>query len=153
QMKPNHNPIRWAAVSPQLMKPRAMTLKLLVACSAFVTTALFGQSTFVWTNTAGGDVGVGANWNPNGVPSPNAGGSGDEMQWNGLTGDLSLISATGSQVGGSGGAVGLNVHLTSANTHSVNIHTTLATSSGLRLKQITIDPGAGQFSLGDTTGN
>jgi fibronectin-binding autotransporter adhesin len=134
-----------------------MVLKLLVACGAFVTTAVFAQPTnFIWTGPTGNDVGISTNWSPIGIPVANDAGSGqgDTMDFNGSRpGDLSLLSNTGSQVGASGGAIGINIHLESTQTSKVMIHTTLALSSGLRVNSFTFDSGSGQFSFGDTTLN
>ncbi len=63
------------------MKPRLALRALILSC-AFATPAVFGQATFTWTNTAGGDLATAANWNPNGKPS---GATQDTGQWDGVT--------------------------------------------------------------------
>jgi hypothetical protein len=67
----------------QLMKTRLTMLKLLIIlCSTFATTAVFGQTTYTWTNSAAGDIATAANWDPNGQPS---GATIDVAQWDGRT--------------------------------------------------------------------
>jgi fibronectin-binding autotransporter adhesin len=137
-----------------------LTILLVALCGVFATTSVFGQTTYVWTNQAGGDIATAANWDPNGVPSPTTGPDaetgtiyGDEMLFDGrTTGDLSLTANTG-QTGFSGSAWGLRFHLTSNQTKAVNIHSPVTQSGGTRCNSITIDAGAGAFSLGDNTAN
>src|SRR3989442_5058587 len=45
------------------------------------TTAVFGQTTYTWTNCAAIDIGLAADWNPNGLPS---GAPQDTAQWDGV---------------------------------------------------------------------
>lgn len=140
------------------MKTRTNKLLSTIAalvCSTAVTSVV-AQTTFTWTNAAGGDIATAANWDPNGVPSPTSGADplfGDEMLWDGrTTTDLSLTANTG-QTGFSGSAWGLRLRLSSNQTNAVNIKSVVALTAGTRINSITIDPGAGQFSLGDNTAN
>lgn len=136
-------------------KPRIFKAALTL-CGCLAVAAASGQTTFTWTNSAGGNIATATNWNPNGVPSPTSGADplfGDEMLWDGqTTGDLSL-TATSGQVGSSGNPWGLRLRLSSNQTGAVNIHSPVSQSSGTRMNSITIESGAGQFSLGDNTAN
>jgi fibronectin-binding autotransporter adhesin len=134
--------------------------RILALCSALVATAAFGQTTFVWTNQLSPvDIAGPTNWSPNGTPNattgPDLNGSyGDEMQWDGqTTNDVAMFSNTGLQTFFSGQAWGLTYHLTSNQSRSVQLYTTLATSLGIRSKQFILDSGAGSFHLGDNTLN
>ena len=138
------------------MKTKLAILKLIVVlCAVFATTAVFGQVTYTWTNSGAGplDLATTNNWNPNGVPLPNNGG-GDTMQFDGQSsGPVAATSNTGAQTGSSAGGVGLVVHLTSNQANSVTFYTTVANSAstGIRIKTITVDPGAGSFILGNNS--
>ena len=75
------------------------------------------------------------------------------MTFDGQTaGPVSATSNTGAQTGSSvgGTTAGLYVHLTANQTNPVTFHTTVANSasSGIRFNGITIDAGAGTFTLG-----
>lgn len=138
------------------MKTKLKIFKhLILLCCTFATTAVFGQTAYTWTNNvAFSDLGIAANWNPNGVPSIGSGSvTGDAMQFDGqTTGPVAAISNTGSQTGSSVGnpAAGIYVHLTANQTSPVTFLTTVANSasSGIRFNSITIDAGAGSFTLG-----
>jgi fibronectin-binding autotransporter adhesin len=137
------------------MKTRLKWLKSIpLFFSAFAATAAFGQTTYNWTNSAGGDLATAANWSPNGVPNIGATAvMGDTMQFDGQsTGPVSATSNTGAQTGSSvGGTIaGIYVRLTPNQTSPVTFHTTVANSasSGIRFNSIFIDAGAGSFTLG-----
>lgn len=148
------------------MKTKITILKYLIGlCCALATTAVFGQATgnalqtnFVWIATGGaGDFGTSANWSPTGVPLPARTGSssdyGDIMDFDGqTTGPVFATSNGGSQTGSSvgGTTAGLYIHLTANQVSPVTIYTTVASgaSSGFRMNTITIDAGAGTFSMG-----
>ena len=137
---------------------------LLWLSSTFAVTTVFSQTTRVWTNqfpahaTGFGDLATATNWSPNGLPSPTSGPDtngvyGDELLFDGrTTGDLSLTADTG-MTGFSGIPNGLRIHLTSNQTNAVNIYTLAAISGGPRRQSLTIDSGAGSFSLGNYTTN
>jgi fibronectin-binding autotransporter adhesin len=139
-----------------LMKTRLPMLKLLIIlCCAFATTAVFGQTIYTWTNNAAvADLGTAANWNPNGVPFIGSGSvAGDTMLFDGQTaGPVSATSNGGAQTGSSVGnaEAGIWVHLTANQVSPVTFHTTVANaaSTGIRFNSITIDAGAGSFTLG-----
>jgi autotransporter-associated beta strand protein len=140
------------------MKTKLTVFKLLILlCGTFLTTAVFGQTTLVWTNQLGGQIGVTANWNPNGVPNPNSGAPGDTMQFDGQTvGPLYLKADGGLNAGVSGSAVGLVIYMDSNQVSSVNIAYDVPggfNSTGVRTANITVDPGAGTLSLGNTNQN
>ena len=127
----------------QFMKIRLRVLRLVVIlCSLFAATAVFGQSTYVWTNQnpallTTGDLNRGANWtnipplglnfDPGGVPRPDFQDGitwGDEMLFDGrTTGPLLATQNGGSQANGAGSGqpYGLRVHLTANQTSSVTI--------------------------------
>ncbi len=136
----------------QLMKSKLTTL-LIVLCSTLVTTAVFGQVTYIWIGPSGGDLATTNNWNPNGTPSgPNS----DTMEFNGQTvGPVAATSNTGTQTGFSGGNWGLGTYLTANQVNSVTFYTTVANaaSPGIRMNGITLDSGAGslQFGVNSTT--
>src|ERR1039457_6446777 len=150
----------------RLMNLRLKTLKVLaISCTALATTAAFGQGTgnafqtnFTWTAAGANiDLATSANWTPQGVPVPARNNTssdyGDIMTFDGQTaGPVSATSNTGAQTGSSlgGTTAGLNVHLTANQTNPVTFHTTVANSasSGIRFNSITIDAGAGTFTLG-----
>ena len=69
-----------------------LTIPLVALCSTFASTAAFGQATsFIWTNQTdsgtSSQIGVAANWSPNGIPNPNSnvGNPGDVLQFDGQT--------------------------------------------------------------------
>ena len=118
----------------QLMKDRLTILKLLILlCSTVATTAVFGQTIYVWTNSlatnganlAACDLAAASNWDPNGSPSYNGGGVGDEMQWDGRTAGNMYVSANNVGAGFSGGDYGLHWHLTGNQTNGVQVFTTI----------------------------
>jgi autotransporter-associated beta strand protein len=136
----------------QLMKTRLTILKLLIVlCSTFATTAVFGQTTYTWTNAASIDIGLAANWDPNGAPS---GANQDTAQWDGLVpGNLALRYITG--WGNSGyGTMGVNLVLT---TNQVGNVTITGPSSGnspaAGIFGITNDSPTAVLHIGDNTAN
>jgi autotransporter-associated beta strand protein len=144
------------------MKYRCATFRsLLTLFGIFVATTILGQTTFVWTNqfpshlSNPADLQASTNWNPNGTPQPIDGSAGDTMQWDGqTTGNLSL-TWNGGQGGFSAGAgFGLNLYMDSNQVGNLNITMPAGVNAGTpRARSITIDAGAGQFSLGDNSLN
>ncbi|HXR04321.1 MAG TPA: autotransporter-associated beta strand repeat-containing protein, partial [Verrucomicrobiae bacterium] len=144
-----------------------LTILFTVLGSAFATTVVFGQTTYVWTNQfpghlAGvGDMNQATNWSPNGVPNPMTGPDangvcGDLMQFAGLTTGPLSVTESGGTLGGGGGQnypAGARIELTSAQTNSVTIYSVISISGGLRMNWFTIDPGAGPLILGDHSAN
>ena len=143
-------------------KPKLTILKsLIVLGAALVTTAAFGQATFVWTNSNTADLGSASSWTnaatgANGVPTAtgNGGGvQGDTMLFDGISsGPVSATSNGGAQTGSSVGGIiaGIWFHVTGNQANPVTLHTTVANSasSGIRFNNIAIDAGAGTFTLG-----
>ena len=146
------------------MKTRRIFL-IIALISSVLATVGYAQTTYTWTNAAGGDIAVAANWNPNGVPNPVSGPGtdtngnsfyGDELLWDGqTTTDLALTANTGQTAFSSGTPAGLRVHLTPNQTNAVNIHppANISVTAGTRLNGISLDAGSGQFSFGDNTTN
>jgi autotransporter-associated beta strand protein len=144
------------------MKTRSKILRSIIALiSALAVTSALSQTTYTWTNqtpalSTTGDLGLATNWNPNAVPSSQAGPDvngvyGDIMEWSGATtGNVSLTANNG-QTGASGSPVGLRIHLTSSQTGSVTIYSpvTNTPTSGTRLQSLLVEPGAGGLILGD----
>lgn len=140
----------------QPMKTRNSILKTFatLCCATFAAVAAQGQSVFVWD--AGGDgtnLTTAANWNPDGVPSFNAGGLGDTLQFNGVT-TSNLVLTTGTSAafqGFSGGAYGLLINLTASQVNSVSIESPVAQQGTIRFRGFQIDSGAAAFNLGNLT--
>lgn len=93
----------------------------------------------------GPDIGAALNWNGDVVPDVVAG---DTGQFDGtLSGDISLIYSN-TAFAGSSGNPGINLSLLAGQTGALNIDSGTNTSA-FRVKDITIAPGAGAFSLGN----
>jgi autotransporter-associated beta strand protein len=111
--------------------------------------SLTQAATVVWDGGAAGTgttLETASNWVGDALPSVAA----DTIQWNGtVAGPLSLSYASG--LGGTAGNIGLNVNLTSAQTSAVSIDS--ATNTAIRLNNVTLDSGAGAFTLGNGTGS
>lgn len=163
--------------SPPLAKTTLRILKLLlILISTVATTAVFGQTTYVWTNqnpaqlagSGAADFNQGTNWmrvgtvgtggaDANGVPRPDFQDGvtwGDEMRFDGLTtGPLIATQDGGSQANGAGSGqpYGLRIHLTSNQTAPVTVYTLAGVSGGMRMNSINVDPGAGSFNLGSNS--
>jgi autotransporter-associated beta strand protein len=131
----------------QLMKTRLPILKLLIVlCSTLATTAVFGQTTYTWTNCAATDIGLAADWNPNGLPS---GAPQDTAQWDGVCpGNLSLQYNTG--FGNSGfGTSGINLVCTVNQVGNVSITTSAASSPAAGIFGITNNSATAVFHIGE----
>jgi len=119
----------------------------LALCGTLATTAAFGQVTQIWTggNGTGTELGAATNW---GGTLPNTANN-DTGEFNGtVSGNLNLVYNTGTLASGYGQS-GINLYLNASQTGSVNISTTVnGTSSPLAITGITIDSGAGAFTLG-----
>ncbi len=171
-MKTQHKPHSFAAVLAvlstgtetfQLMKTRLTMLKLLIVlCSTLATTAVFGQATvFTWTNSAGGELSIAANWNPNGLPQPRGSGANanliqDFMLFDGQTaGPLTVTGNSSAGMGGASGApaLGLVISVSANQVNSLMIRSTINPSGAHRYSDIYITNGAGAFHLGDNSGN
>jgi fibronectin-binding autotransporter adhesin len=131
------------------MKTRVSMLKILpVLCCAVASTAVFGQSTWIWTNDNPGDINVAANWTPSGGP-PNSG-NGDVIEFNGQSsGTVVVTDNTGAQSGNPG----LGIWVTGSQVNPVFLCTavTNALSAYDRFHDVQIDSGAGTFNLGNAS--
>lgn len=126
------------------MKRRTRNVFLAVLMSAPSYAA-----TLVWDGggTPNNDLGLAANWNPDGIPSvANA----DIVQWNGtVPGALSLVyTAANSSMGGSAGNNGVNLELTNDQTSALQLDSGTNTNSW-RIRNITIAASAGALTMGD----
>src|SRR5262245_39105401 len=159
------------------MKTRLTILKLIIVfCCTVAATAVFGQSTYVWTNQnpaglVGGDLNRGLNWTN--IPPLGAGGFdiggiprpdfqdgitwGDTMLFDGrTTGPIVATQNGGVQAngGGSGQPYGIHVRMTANQTGSLTIISPVTTAGGLRINDFTVDAGSGGLRLGnDSTVN
>jgi autotransporter-associated beta strand protein len=134
----------------QLMKTRLPILKsLIILCCAFVTTTVFGQTTQIWT---GGGDGVDIDATNNWASVPPASNAGDTGEWNGTpSGNLLLTHNSSGPM--NSGPPGISFHLTANQTGSLNISSRVSSSANIALNAITIDSGAGAFSMGDGSAN
>src|SRR5215471_8935028 len=98
------------------MKTR-FTILIVILCSAFARTAVFGQATYTWTGAADGtNLVTAGNWDPSGQPS---GASQDTAQWDGMTTTDLRISYGSTSLPGTGfGTSGINLVLTPNQTNS-----------------------------------
>ena len=143
----------------QLMKTRFAILKFLVIlCSVFATTAVFGQTLYTWTGAANGtNLATAGNWTTNGVTPavslPN-GATQDTAQWdNVVSGDL-VISYTTAGLPGTGfGTSGINLILTGNQTNKVALVSAVTQSAAVGINNITINGPGGQFILGGPNNN
>jgi autotransporter-associated beta strand protein len=150
------------------MKTKNILLKLtiLLFC-AIATPAVFGQ-TLIWTNllmTAPGgyDIGYSTNWSGPAGPGLNHPVSGTTLEWNGtvpgpivLFHDIGNVDNNGGigAIGGGPGSAGTSFYINAAQTSPVTISTHgNPASAGMGLNTFTVDAGAGQLTLGDTTQN
>ncbi len=134
----------------RLMKTRLTMLKLLIIlCSAFATTAAFGQTIYSWTGAANGtNLATAGNWDPNGLPS---GATQDTAQWDGRTTTNLVISYTTAGLGNTGfGTSGINLLLTPNQVNSVQIISSAAVSAGVGIFGITNNSAAATLTLGET---
>jgi fibronectin-binding autotransporter adhesin len=132
-----------------------ITSSLAVLCSALATTTVFGQlsplspdtAILTWTGP-GVDIDYETNWgntvNVNPIPTLTT------LAFNGVpAGNLNLTySANPATLASGAGGNGYNIWLTSSQTGSVSINTTLGTGNPLAISDIQIDSGAGAFYLG-----
>jgi autotransporter-associated beta strand protein len=144
----------------QLMKTRLALLKLtIILCATFVTSVAFGQ-TLIWTNP----VVVGPNGNNIGVTTNWSGGSpvgGSIWEFNGTVPGPMLVYQNdgidhnpGNLVGGTAGGNGGTIYVNASQTSPVQLSTTASPASvNMGFNTFTVDPGAGQLTLGDNTAN
>jgi autotransporter-associated beta strand protein len=142
------------------MKTKLTLLKLtILLCCAFATTAAFGQ-VIIWTNPVvtapnGNNIGVSTNWNG----GPGAIGVGVTATFNGgVPGPMNLVTFdghdhTGFAIGGDFGANGISLDLTPGQTSPVTLTCPNLTCTSVGFRNITMEAGAGQLTLGDSTLN
>jgi fibronectin-binding autotransporter adhesin len=130
---------------------RACSLMAAAAAAFAVMTSLSSAdgAILTWIGPNNDDLGNAANWNPNAVPN---GVTPDTMQWDGtVVGPLLLNFNTNN--GNLAGNPGLFINLTSGQTSSLTLDTSVAVpTTAIRLQGITIAAGAGAFSFGDGSG-
>ena len=136
------------------MKTKLTILKLaVILCSAFATTAVFGQATYTWTNAAGGDLATAANWSPNGLLS-GLPGPGDIAQWDGVAAGPLIITYGTTLLPNTGlGTFGVHLVFTANQVSSVNFTSTASAGSAvLAINNIDIASGAGAVTIGNPAG-
>lgn len=124
---------------------------IIILCSAFVTTAGFGQATQTWT---GGDgtgtfVGTATNW---GGTLPSTASPGDTGQWDGVVPGTLFLTYNGGMTSGFGQS-GISFVLTSNQTGSVHIGSPFAFSANLAILNLTNNSTNASFRLGDSSAN
>lgn len=140
--------------NPQPMKTRITMLRLLLVLSGTVAaTAVFGQTTYTWTNAAGGDIATAANWDPNGQPS---GATTDIAQWDGRTTGPLIVTGSATALPGTGyGTSGIGIAFTANQVSSVTFTSTASAFPGAApygVNDITIASGAGALTIGNPGG-
>jgi len=147
---------RRRAMGFEALEPLRIRLRILpfliILCSNFAGTAVFGQTTYTWTGAANGtNLATAGNWNPNGQPS---GASQDTAQWDGATTTNLLISYGSTGLPGTGfGTSGIDLVLTPNQTNSVTIISPVAQSAAVGVFGITNNSASAAFILGDGTAN
>jgi autotransporter-associated beta strand protein len=131
------------------MKTRVTISKLLIIlCSTFATTAVFGQTIYTWTGAGDGTNIVNAtNWTPAGGPP--SGSTQDTAQWdNQMPGNLTITYNNG--LPGTGfGTSGINIVLTSNQVGNIAMVPVGGSTGNIGINNINISSGAGSFALGD----
>jgi autotransporter-associated beta strand protein len=122
----------------------------------FTTTAVFG-ATIVWdggdgTGTALGGKAFGPSTNWVGDISPNSA-NGDICQWDGTVPGNLFLTASSANGQFNNGTPGVSFYIAAGHTGSLNIRSIVSFSQNIALNAVTIDSGAGAFSLGDGTAN
>jgi fibronectin-binding autotransporter adhesin len=145
-----------------LMKTRLTILKLLlVLCSAFATTAVFGQTNFTWTGAVDGtNLTTAGNFTTNGtdpattLPNGRDGtGIQESVLWDGrTTSNLNLSYGNPGWPNTGFLTIGVNLVTTANQTNSVQINSPVAVSPPVGIFGIT-NNGAAAFILGDGTAN
>lgn len=111
---------------------------------AVLPTLVPAQTTRYWTGAGDGvRLDLDTNWDPVGVPQPT-----DIMVWDGRTSSNLFLTFTTGGVQGAFGQLGRDVYLTSQQTHAVTFYGAVGLQFAIRVNNITIEPGAGAFTLG-----
>lgn len=136
----------------ETMKTRLGLIKRLVVLGGAMTAAAaYGQTTYTWTggNGTGIYIGYATNWGGTLPTTLNN----DTCQWDGsVPGTLSLMYNNGAFQSGPGQS-GINIYMTAGQTSPLTIDSSLASPQYLAITHITIDSGAGAFTLGGNTAN
>lgn len=107
------------------------------------------QTMRYWTGAGDGvRLDLDTNWDPVGVPQPT-----DIMVWDGRTSSNLFLTFTTGGVQGAFGQLGRDIYLTSQQIHAVTIYGAVGLQSAIRINNITMEPGAGPFTLGLSTTN
>jgi hypothetical protein len=130
-------------------------LALLIAalCSLFATMAAFGQTIQIWTGGNGTGTAIGAATNWLSGASPNSA-NGDICQWDSTVPGNLFLTATSANGSFNNGTPGVSFYVAAGHTGSWSLTSLIAGgSANIALNAITIDNGAGAFSLGDGSAN
>ena len=132
---------------------RHALLTILVVGFGIVPSAtVFGGTTYTWTGAGDGTTFANSlNWSPNGVPS-GAGGTPDTAQWDGLTSSNLLITMGATALPGTGfGSVGIHLVLTTNQTNTVQLISSVSVSGAMAICNITNNSPDSSLILGDGT--
>ena len=122
-----------------------------LAAAALVTALTFdapnarAAATYTW-GVGSGDIDIAGNWGGT-VPST----TGDTAYWNGVVSGSLILTYTGNAFNGGSGDPGVNLFVDAGQIGSLSIVATNAT--GLRVNSLTLAPGAGAFSFGNSSGS
>jgi len=154
-MKPTNTTARPLVLTTTLKWKNLLHQVNLVKCGCLLTVGisllfaslLQAQTQYFWTGAANGtNLVTAGNWDPNGVPAPS---TGDIMTWDGRTTGPVFVTFTTTAMQGWSGQPGLNIYITSNQRDPVTFYASVGLAAAIRLNGITIDPGAGAFTLGD----
>lgn len=147
-MKPRLFPV-FAASSLKKNCRVAFPAAAMAAVVTFAASPFAGALTVIWDGGVGGtavDLGTAANWTGDTLPSVV---TPDIAEWNGtVAGPLSLIHSNNAFAGAPGNG-GISLNITAAQTGAVTIDSGTNVSA-LRMNNLTVEAGAGAFTLGDT---
>jgi autotransporter-associated beta strand protein len=130
---------------------RLAAFKFVIAlCGVFVTTG-FG-ATITWSGGDGTGTAIGAGTNWVGGVSPNSG-AGDVCQWDGTVPGNLFLTAASPNGNFNNGTPGVSFYVAAGHTGSWNLRSLSGASANIALNAMTIDSGAGAYSLGDGTAN
>jgi autotransporter-associated beta strand protein len=123
------------------------SISSLLAVSALGTAPALRAATITWDGggVGGTDIGVAVNWSTDTLPSVV---TPDTALFDGTVAGALALLYNDASFSGAAGNTGINIQLAGTQTSSVNIDSGANTSS-LRMNNLTIDAGAGAFSLGN----
>ncbi|RYD22012.1 MAG: hypothetical protein EOP88_09390, partial [Verrucomicrobiaceae bacterium] len=135
----------FATLSPRKTRRAAFV----AAAVTFAVSPFVSALTVVWDGGAAGtatDIGTAANWVGDVLPSivtP------DVAEWNGTpSGALSLVYSNNAFAGGAGNG-GVSLNIAGTQTSALNIDALAGNTNALRMNGLTVNAGAGAFSLGN----